>query len=1023
LCDEDYSGIREIVEELYPDRAHFIYELLQNAEDAGATEAAFTLENNSVSFEHVGRPFSKDDVWGITNIGKGTKRDEEDKIGRFGVGFKAVFAYSEAPHIWSPTFSFSISDLVLPTAINSRPDLGKNTRFEFPFNNPKKKSQVAYAEIEAGLEELAETTLLFLSHLRSIRWQIDQTPSREILRIQHSDNHIEIVKKTGNKTTSSSHFLRFSRSVEGLEKQYVSVAFALDYLPDTTAYEHKKPLARQFKIVPASPGLVAVSFPAGKETSGLRFHLHAPFVPELSRASIKDTPANEPLFTQLAGLSANSLRTVHELGLLTVEFLGALPNPVDSIALRYQPIRKAIIEELNNHPLTPTHSKSHAPAKQLFQARVLLKDLLSSKDIEFLADGDGQNLSWAAAAPQKNSNADRFLSGLAIAEWDVDKFIEVLIEKASCKPRFVKHGFVDEPDSQFMTWLNAKPADWLQQMYAVLYNDIQAKSEYQQQQSISELKQLQIVRLADGKHSIGPKCYFPTDAVAHDEVLPRVDKNIYSSGKSKVQQEQARKFLEEIDVREVGEAEVIEAVLDTRYAKGSLRPASEDLERFINFLEANPERSGMFAEHCIFRRADDKWGRPNQVYVDSPFVETGLNAYYERLGANAEQVALADSYLQVSVPQDKLIKFACQVGVLDRLTIKHVSCRTNPAVQQLMWSALGRWSEGYGIDRDYTITGLSGLLPVNDEGLSRLLWRTACEQKGIAWLRAQYRNNSSYAVREADSQLVCMLRDSSWVAQTDGRFVLPSEASRQLLPKGFPYDEGYEWLKAVRFGEQERQRNEEQKQKETAAKELGFSDPETFERAKQFAALPPADQERILAEFCRKQDLELPEHESRHPERRAERVAQQAGDAPDRTTEDRTRSVPVGLESIKQQAAEYLREQYTNDGEMICQICRAVLPFRLEDGSYYFERVEFLEGLKKRYFQNYLALCPNHSAMFQHANGSRDLKKMFEEMRGQRLEILLAQADATIYFTKTHVADLRQIVEVDRTAVESDDHD
>ena len=43
LFDEDYSGIRGIVEELYPDRAHFIYELLQNAEDAGATEASFEL--------------------------------------------------------------------------------------------------------------------------------------------------------------------------------------------------------------------------------------------------------------------------------------------------------------------------------------------------------------------------------------------------------------------------------------------------------------------------------------------------------------------------------------------------------------------------------------------------------------------------------------------------------------------------------------------------------------------------------------------------------------------------------------------------------------------------------------------------------------------------------------------------------------------------------------------------------------------------------------------------------------------
>src|SRR5687767_233648 len=106
LYDEDYSGIRDIVEELYPDRAHFIYELLQNAEDTGATEATFHLSASSLSFTHNGRPFEEDDVWAITNIGKGTKRDQEDKIGRFGVGFKAVFAYCDTPHIWSPTFSF-----------------------------------------------------------------------------------------------------------------------------------------------------------------------------------------------------------------------------------------------------------------------------------------------------------------------------------------------------------------------------------------------------------------------------------------------------------------------------------------------------------------------------------------------------------------------------------------------------------------------------------------------------------------------------------------------------------------------------------------------------------------------------------------------------------------------------------------------------------------------------------------------------------------------------------------------------
>lgn len=99
LFDDEYSGIRSIVEELYPDRAHFIYELLQNAEDAGATEASFDLKEDMVAFEHNGRPFNEDDIWGITNIGKGTKQDHEDQIGRFGIGFKAVFAYSESPEV------------------------------------------------------------------------------------------------------------------------------------------------------------------------------------------------------------------------------------------------------------------------------------------------------------------------------------------------------------------------------------------------------------------------------------------------------------------------------------------------------------------------------------------------------------------------------------------------------------------------------------------------------------------------------------------------------------------------------------------------------------------------------------------------------------------------------------------------------------------------------------------------------------------------------------------------------------
>ena len=259
---EEYSGIRKIVEELYPDRAHFIYELLQNAEYAGATEASFALDDNSVSFEHNGHPFTQEDVLGITNIGESFHQDQEAK--RFGVGFKAVFAYTESPHIWSPRFSFAISHLVLPAELPPRPELGQETRFEFPFNNRKKEPPEAYAEIEAGLDELAETTLLFLTHLESLQWKIGQKRPVQVRRVEHSEHHIEVLKQSDGKMTARAHFLRFSDSVHGLTNQRVSVAFVLDYLPKVREFDAHQALAKQLKIVPANPGRVAVLFPAEK---------------------------------------------------------------------------------------------------------------------------------------------------------------------------------------------------------------------------------------------------------------------------------------------------------------------------------------------------------------------------------------------------------------------------------------------------------------------------------------------------------------------------------------------------------------------------------------------------------------------------------------------------------------------------------------------------------------------------------------------------------------------------------------
>lgn len=1009
-----HKGIRRIVEDLYPDSAHFIYELLQNAEDTGATEAHFVLRPSSLVFEHNGRPFEPRDIYAITDIGEGTKVDDDDKIGRFGVGFKAVFAYSETPQIWSPTFSFKITELVLPSVLPEANDLQGRTRFEFPFNNPKKAPDVAFGEVAKGLNELADTTLLFLSHLKLVEWRIDGQPSGKVLRVRHADNHVEVQRHSGAKITDRSHFLKFDRPVENLTKQQIAVAYPLDFLASVSAFDSRKALAKQMRIIPANPGRVAVFFPAEKEVSGLRFHLHGPFVPELSRASIKETPANAPLFEQLAALVAASLHQIRDLGLLTSDILEVLPNGRDQIGQRYEGIRSAIIDEMNEQSLTPTYAKAHAPAKELLQGKASLKGLLTDEDLEFLIDYETSPRRWAVGATQKNTNADRFLDSLDITSWDVDAFVNFLCNKTS------PDGDGGSPKNitpeQVLEWLKGKSLDWHQELYALLETDYLAPAGYRRSILASDLRNLRLVRLTNGEYGIAKETFFVTDGVDHHEDLPCVDEKVYTTGRSKAQKENARAFLESIGVREIGEAEIVEAILKKRYTYDADVPDEttyrKDLVRFVTLVEREPDKARLFREYFVLE-GKEEWRTPDEIYLGAPFLETGLEAYYGAFGENAKRVALNNNYLKRGVASKRLIQFCLAIGASKSLAIDHVNCWSNPDVRRLVYAAPGNRTH-YEINSDYAISGLSTLLLKPNLALSKLIWTTLAEQDDDSWTTARYRTNSTCPLRSAPSQLTCALRDQAWIPQAEGVFVRPAEATRDLLPKGFPFDPGWEWLDAIGFGQESAQRSEEESQRRAMAQELGFGDDDTLDRARRFAALPQDEQLRILAE--RETPFELPDHDPINPERRAERVAAQAVNAPKRVTDDRTRSVSVNRDAVKQEAGEYLRQQYTNaDGHMMCQVCQKRLPFQLDDGNDYFERVELLSTLARHHTQNYLALCPNHAAMYQHANGSspEKLRELVVDLADNNLPVVLANEEMTIYFTKTHLADLKVILRTD----------
>src|SRR5271167_2207838 len=126
------TAVLDLLGQLYSERTHFIFELIQNAEDAGATELAFELFSDRLELRHNGRLFTEADVRGICGVGQSRKSGDLTSIGQFGIGFKSVYAYTRSPHIYSGNEHFRIENYVRPHATAPRP--GGGTLFVFPFD-------------------------------------------------------------------------------------------------------------------------------------------------------------------------------------------------------------------------------------------------------------------------------------------------------------------------------------------------------------------------------------------------------------------------------------------------------------------------------------------------------------------------------------------------------------------------------------------------------------------------------------------------------------------------------------------------------------------------------------------------------------------------------------------------------------------------------------------------------------------------------------------------------------------------
>uniref|UniRef100_A0A8C5KVP0 Sacsin n=1 Tax=Jaculus jaculus TaxID=51337 RepID=A0A8C5KVP0_JACJA len=102
----------------YPEGGQILKELIQNAEDAGATEVKFLYDETqygtetlwskdmaqyqgSALYVYNNAVFTPEDWHGIQEIARSRKKDDPLKVGRFGIGFNSVYHITDVPCIFS----------------------------------------------------------------------------------------------------------------------------------------------------------------------------------------------------------------------------------------------------------------------------------------------------------------------------------------------------------------------------------------------------------------------------------------------------------------------------------------------------------------------------------------------------------------------------------------------------------------------------------------------------------------------------------------------------------------------------------------------------------------------------------------------------------------------------------------------------------------------------------------------------------------------------------------------------------
>ena len=261
----DFRGSLKRLVDIWPDPSHCLIELLQNADDAGASSVEYRLNEDGIVFSHNGTPFTEKEIWAICSV-DGSTKDPETHTGFMGIGFKAVFKLSQAPHVFSELYRFRFSPdgfdpndwgwILIPRWVEATPPRvesldNDDTVFWLPYEKELAKNHRQRVE-QAILKRFDSLSLMFLREVQGLFVTKGNRQVRELLR--EGDTVSEVVE--GRKDTQHRYKLFGSNWLfkvpeevkdeprlqdskrDKAEKREVKLAFGLDAAMNLRPLKH-----------------------------------------------------------------------------------------------------------------------------------------------------------------------------------------------------------------------------------------------------------------------------------------------------------------------------------------------------------------------------------------------------------------------------------------------------------------------------------------------------------------------------------------------------------------------------------------------------------------------------------------------------------------------------------------------------------------------------------------------------------------------------------------------------------------